>query len=219
MLLPALNKAREKARAISCTNNQKQALLAMAMYADSHNGNFICISNNAADTPSNKTNGTFVPWYERLRLAGLVNDDMKIGRCPSIAVAKTAIDDVAAHCQDTYAMPRLVNTWKTYYGNGVGNVSGSTANNELKINLYDMAGPRMIMIDSYNTAISSQIFEWSPIGAAGNNLATFIHGDRANVGWSDGHVESMVAKAVETELKDVGGMTTFNYYDSSLTAK
>ena len=41
MLLPALNKAREKARAISCTNQQKQILLAIRMYADAHNDQFI----------------------------------------------------------------------------------------------------------------------------------------------------------------------------------
>ncbi len=34
MLLPALSRAREKARAISCTNNLKQITLAGLMYAD-----------------------------------------------------------------------------------------------------------------------------------------------------------------------------------------
>jgi Protein of unknown function (DUF1559). len=37
MLLPALNKARESARAISCLNNQKQVGTAMMMYADDNN--------------------------------------------------------------------------------------------------------------------------------------------------------------------------------------
>ncbi len=38
MLLPALSKAREKARAISCTNNLKQVTLAYIMYGDSFEG-------------------------------------------------------------------------------------------------------------------------------------------------------------------------------------
>lgn len=37
MLLPALSKAREKARAISCTNNLKHSMLAHAFYIDDYN--------------------------------------------------------------------------------------------------------------------------------------------------------------------------------------
>jgi len=37
MLLPALSKAREKARTISCTNNQRQIGIAFLFYADSQN--------------------------------------------------------------------------------------------------------------------------------------------------------------------------------------
>ena len=40
MLLPALSKAREKARLISCTNNQKQIGTAFMMYIDSYDGFF-----------------------------------------------------------------------------------------------------------------------------------------------------------------------------------
>ena len=41
MLLPALAKAREKARAISCVNNQKTFGLAAAIYADEYDGNYL----------------------------------------------------------------------------------------------------------------------------------------------------------------------------------
>ena len=38
MLLPALSKAREKARDISCVNNQKQIILGHVLYQDDHSG-------------------------------------------------------------------------------------------------------------------------------------------------------------------------------------
>ena len=41
MLLPALSKAREKARAISCVNNLKTFGLAAAIYADEYAGNYL----------------------------------------------------------------------------------------------------------------------------------------------------------------------------------
>ena len=46
MLLPALAKAREKARTISCVNNLKQGDLAMQLYADEWNGKFITTITN-----------------------------------------------------------------------------------------------------------------------------------------------------------------------------
>ena len=41
MLLPALAKAREKARQISCVNNMKQCTLAMGMYTSDNNGQYL----------------------------------------------------------------------------------------------------------------------------------------------------------------------------------
>ena len=46
MLLPALNSAREKARAISCTGNMKSVTLAGLMYAEDYN-EYLCLVNYA----------------------------------------------------------------------------------------------------------------------------------------------------------------------------
>ena len=42
MLLPALNKARVKAKAIACASNQKQCMTAITMYADAYKGYGVC---------------------------------------------------------------------------------------------------------------------------------------------------------------------------------
>ena len=41
MLLPALNQAREKSRAISCVNNKKQTMLAQVQYGDDYDGIYL----------------------------------------------------------------------------------------------------------------------------------------------------------------------------------
>ncbi len=55
MLLPALSKAREKARAISCTSNMKQCTLAMAMYADDYNNFWVAFNQQVNSTISATT--------------------------------------------------------------------------------------------------------------------------------------------------------------------
>ena len=42
MLLPALNKARVKAKTIACASNQKQCMTAITMYADAYKGYGVC---------------------------------------------------------------------------------------------------------------------------------------------------------------------------------
>jgi prepilin-type N-terminal cleavage/methylation domain-containing protein/prepilin-type processing-associated H-X9-DG protein len=48
MLLPALSKAREKARQISCTSNLKQIMLATVMYMGDSDGHFPTVSTDAS---------------------------------------------------------------------------------------------------------------------------------------------------------------------------
>jgi prepilin-type N-terminal cleavage/methylation domain-containing protein len=48
MLLPALSKAREKARQISCTNNMKQCTLAMNIYTSDNDGCYLSVSGAGA---------------------------------------------------------------------------------------------------------------------------------------------------------------------------
>ena len=93
MLLPALSKARDKARSISCVNNMKQLGLYHAMYVQENDGYFI----TALGTGRN--NWTWLPFQVALR----INENLagKALECPSNkysqagALAKITADDMS----------------------------------------------------------------------------------------------------------------------------
>ncbi|MGI5924189.1 MAG: prepilin-type N-terminal cleavage/methylation domain-containing protein [Lentisphaeria bacterium] len=57
MLLPALAKAREKARAISCVNNLKQSMQSIMFYTDDYNGALIFNTNWSSNWVTSLTGG------------------------------------------------------------------------------------------------------------------------------------------------------------------
>ena len=80
MLLPALSKAREKARQISCVNNMKQCTLAMAMYTADNNGQYL-----ADDIPFyyNSNLGMYpYYWYESI----IVKDLFGLGNANKVGM-------------------------------------------------------------------------------------------------------------------------------------
>lgn len=82
MLLPALSKAREKARAISCTSNQKQIGVAYRMYVDDNDDYYPFAL--YYDASGNKT-GKGVPVVQHLLT---YVGDKKVYICPSEPIAK-----------------------------------------------------------------------------------------------------------------------------------
>ena len=78
MLLPALNKAREKARAVSCQSNLKQVSQMSQMYALDFN-DYICYQErNAANT-------AYINWRDTM-FASVGGDKFKVLYCPSTKV-------------------------------------------------------------------------------------------------------------------------------------
>jgi prepilin-type processing-associated H-X9-DG protein/prepilin-type N-terminal cleavage/methylation domain-containing protein len=72
MLLPALAKAREKARQISCTSNLKQIQLGWIMYTDDNAG---CMPASWGGPGGNRS------WLNMVK--PYFADDLKVGNCPS----------------------------------------------------------------------------------------------------------------------------------------
>ncbi|MBO7742148.1 MAG: DUF1559 domain-containing protein, partial [Victivallales bacterium] len=86
-LLPALSKAREKARTISCTNNMKQVMLTLFMYAQDYEG--------LMPAPWANTG-----WSRVLKDQGYIGDYKGV-QCP---VGK--LEDTAAEGSQSYGMWR-----------------------------------------------------------------------------------------------------------------
>lgn len=78
MLLPALNKAREKARAVSCQSNLKQVSQMSQMYALDFNDYLCYQERNAANT-------AYINWRDTM-FASVGGDKFKVLYCPSTKV-------------------------------------------------------------------------------------------------------------------------------------
>ncbi len=92
MLLPALNQARAKARAISCLNNQKQIGLAAIGYMDDYNMFF------PAGQDYRQTAASDYAWNYALWKGNYINFDKML------------------FCPDTTPSPADENSWRKTYG-------------------------------------------------------------------------------------------------------
>jgi prepilin-type N-terminal cleavage/methylation domain-containing protein len=93
MLLPALAKAKEKAKSTKCMNNMRQISLAGKLYADDHDQILIQLGkvrqpNDPPTTNMLVPSTTAIWWPDGFKLAKCL-DDTKIYDCPSVTLASS----------------------------------------------------------------------------------------------------------------------------------
>lgn len=175
MLLPALGKARQKAKAIACINNLKQTGAAFMFYADDYNGFIPKADYNAASGGDPKLDGLDYYAY------GLVLSDLKY------------VDDSynSINCPD---YDKVVNYWRTY---GLVKFYGYT-----RVFLKPNASEVVMLGDSVEAGEGVKftrercVMGWGfGTGKQANGWIQTRHMKRANVFFADGH-----AAPVEREV-------------------
>ena len=110
MLLPALNSARAKARAIACTSNLKQCGLSIHMYAMDYNENFFNASGGNVAVGDTTYKAT---WGLKLEQVGYIGKRAKEVSCPVIKIPPRT--DQAGYdgawYQYTYGAPAYKNSF------------------------------------------------------------------------------------------------------------
>ena len=187
MLLPALAKAREKARDISCRSNLKQLGLYSAMYTLDYKGYYIISAYSVA--------GSNQPW-----LTMLINQyqaDWKTYVCPSSTKKVTATNGTACYGHNY-----------TSFGHLVGHTNGPITEQELYAHIKNGQRP-CIFIDSAD--VKSSTISWDStlyICRGANKIREYNatetycisvrHNDCANGVCMDGAVESIKRQSVQT---------------------
>jgi len=180
MLLPALNSAREKARAAQCMNNLKQCGLAMAGYGNDWQSFFPPIHHGATwggDGISGEANP--VHWFEYLYPFG-----MKVNflLCPSDPAVRPGFDaDVAK--RQSYMFNCMY---------GYDKKSSQLKNTSRNIVVSERGGENLPAGAARDEALTHQGYDgYAPVSDWENNMAKTRHKDLSNYLSVDGHVKAL----------------------------
>ncbi|MDD5699076.1 MAG: prepilin-type N-terminal cleavage/methylation domain-containing protein [Victivallaceae bacterium] len=170
MLLPALNKARDKGRAISCLNNLKQCGMAFIQYANAWDSYFPPVHGGNYGTPDRGELSEFlVEWHVYLQPYGLKTSHL---RCAADPAVRPGFDDNWA-------------TRQSYMYNGM------FAFNK-RMNVLRNTSRCILLSERGDDAITHQGYEgFAPVETWENNVAKTRHNGRANYLFVDGHAKEL----------------------------
>lgn len=198
MLLPALNKAREKGKSAACKNNFKTAGLAIMMYADDYDDYLLPMHTENSYSPANRY------WMQFLGDLNIVYPKMALARqmqphmCLSIQLEEF-ISSSAAKC---WSFNRRINTFNTW-------------SSLIKIGKIRRTSSALCLADVVDVVDSKftygQHLYYAEPTSLTNSKIDFRHGGRSNLLFFDGHVKSLGRNDIPNRLTVEGYPFWFGY--------
>lgn len=208
MLLPALNQAREKARATQCIGNLRQCAQAARLYMDDFGGMFYTTYPRGSNAYSwvwglwTLTGSSYLPGYAEIPVAGspgVVGATSRTAICPSVEINSANYQTIFNEC--VYGMWNLLYeaTTNTKLPEAIGPCAltpqenaGVLVSQRCKtpsgfVLFADTANSTNAMKPSYIFYRNGLSWSGSVLGGAGLVLR---HSNRVNVAWLDGHVSN-----------------------------
>ena len=185
MLLPALNKARAKAKQITCINNLKQIGLAITFYVDDYNG-YVPIRESS--------------WCATLRSAGYMGktnyDNASPWCCPSFTPYQLSQSSSSSYTYGAVDVLYYIGNIKFYYGIGGGSfLLRKLANPSIQALIGDSARG-----DSNGVAHHQN---WEITGRQTNPTLSYIHArhsNGANFLFGDMHAGTIIGKDIKAKF-------------------
>ena len=210
MLLPALNKARERAKSITCINNLKQCIMSQLNYANDY-GEYMPISYYGSSymDMSNVRWGKLLEYLKYLP-GGLADIEKNgIENCPSMTHLTTGVARYVTSYGQIYTGKR----------NGIGYV-------HVKLSQIKKPTRRVWLADSWNESREQPRYEiygeldYKPdkdIWATGGTdpLIYMVHGGTANAAYADGHASSKYPREYLEAACEVNDTTNIYYFDKN----
>ena len=223
MLLPALSKAREKARAISCTNNLKNVQLGNILYSNDYDdylpptiygcadGVFYWFSYNplVPETPMN-----WEKWCEKDPKAGNMDSGEdksswhKILMCPSCPTSERVLGNI---CYQASVGMSFIEHYYTHQSD----FSWGAACSWKRVSSVKYPSIHINLMDGTSNSLwpnETQIhYDIIAQTVEANYSTYFRHGDMMNMSFTDGHVETVA----RSKCKSVNPVAPGGYYFSS----